>query len=68
MPLFGPPEAIAVDDWLSEAWSGHPCYRRIDNVGRDWAAKSLAARAALAEMALSWLGNAMPSRPSIESD
>ena len=62
-----PAEAVAVDDWLAEAWGSHPWYRRIDNVGRDWAAKSMAARATLAEMALSWLGNATPSRPSIES-
>ena len=45
-----PEEAIALDRWLADAWAGHPRYRRIDNVGRDWAAKSLAARAALAEL------------------
>jgi hypothetical protein len=59
---------MAVDDWLTEAWGGHPCYRRIDNVDRDWAAKSVAARAALSEMGWGWLGNATPSRPSIESN
>lgn len=36
--------------WLEEAWGGHPRYRRIDNVGGDWAAKSKAARAALAQL------------------
>jgi hypothetical protein len=44
-------EAIALDRWLVEAWGGHPRYRRIDNAGRDWPAKSHAARAALAELA-----------------
>jgi AAA domain len=45
-----PEEAVALDHWLGDAWGGHPRYRRIDNAGRDWAAKSLAARAALAEL------------------
>jgi predicted ATPase len=45
-----PEEAIALDRWLADAWGSHPRYRRIDNVGRDWAAKSLAARAGLAEL------------------
>lgn len=48
-----PEEAIALDGWLEEAWRDHPGYRRIDNTGRDWATKSVAARAALAEL----LGN-----------
>ena len=61
-----PTEAVAVDDWLADAWGSRPCFRRIDNGSRDWAAKSLAARAALAELALGWLGNTTPSRPSIE--
>lgn len=50
-----PAEAIALDQRLTEAWSGHPRYRRIDNTGRDWAAKSAAARAALREMTERWL-------------
>jgi len=45
-----PEEAIALDQWLEDAWGSHPRYRRIDNVGRDWAAKSQAARTALAEL------------------
>jgi hypothetical protein len=43
------PEAIALDGWLAEAWAGHPDYRRVDNAGRDWAAKSVAARRILAQ-------------------
>jgi len=43
-------EAIALDRWLADIWGGHPGYRRIDNAGRDWAAKSRAARDALAEL------------------
>ena len=46
-----PEEAIALDRWLNDAWGGRPRYRHIDNAGRDWAAKSRAARAALAELA-----------------
>ena len=46
-----PQEATALDRWLEEAWGDHPHYRRIDNSGRDWAAKSQTARAALAELA-----------------
>jgi hypothetical protein len=45
-----PAEAIALDRWLADAWGDHPRYRRIDNVGRDWTAKSRAARDALAEL------------------
>lgn len=43
-------EAIQLDLWLREAWGDHPCYRFIDNAGRDWTAKSQAAREALAEL------------------
>ena len=42
-----PEEAVQLDRWLEEAWSGHPHYTRLDNVGRDWAAKSREARAIL---------------------
>ena len=58
-----PAEARALDDWLGEAWGAHPRYRRIDNVGRDWAAKSQAARAALAEIAGEQSASALPSKP-----
>lgn len=43
-----PDEAIRLDRWLEEAWDGHPRYTRLDNAGRDWAAKSREARAILA--------------------
>jgi tRNA (Thr-GGU) A37 N-methylase len=43
-----PDEAIQLDRWLEAAWGGHPRYTRLDNVGRDWAAKSREARAILA--------------------
>ena len=39
-----PYEAIQLDGWLQQAWSGHPNYYRIDNVGRDWIAKSREAK------------------------
>jgi predicted ATPase len=55
-----PEEAIALDRWLAEAWGGHPHYHRTDNAGRDWAAKSKAARAALAELAGGWVAAALP--------
>lgn len=42
-----PDEAIQLDRWLEEAWGGHPRYTRLDNAGRDWAAKSREARAIL---------------------
>ncbi len=37
-------EAIRLDMWLREAWSGHPRYWCIGNTGRDWATKSREAR------------------------
>lgn len=37
-------EAIRIDRWLQQAWSNHPHYFRLDNEGRDWAAKSQEAR------------------------
>jgi hypothetical protein len=45
-----PDEAIQLDHWLVEAWSRHPYYYRLDNDGRDWAAKSRAARELLASL------------------
>ena len=59
-----PAEAIVLDDWLAEAWGSHPRYRRIDNAGRDWVAKSLAARAVLAELTLGLHDAATPLRGS----
>ena len=41
-------DAIRIDRLLHHAWRGHPAYYRLDNQGRDWAAKSQAARAILA--------------------
>lgn len=37
-------EAIRLDRWLQQAWSGHPHYFRLDNEERDWTAKSREAR------------------------
>jgi hypothetical protein len=37
-------DAVRLDRLLHRIWSGHPGYHRLDNAGRDWAAKSLAAR------------------------
>ena len=36
--------AVRLDRLLQEAWSGHPNYVYLDNVGRDWAQKSQEAR------------------------
>lgn len=41
-------DAIRIDQLLHHAWRGHPAYYRLDNEGRDWEAKSQAARAILA--------------------
>jgi hypothetical protein len=43
-----PEDAIRLDRLLERVWSGHPHYYRVDNVGRDWAAKAAAAQAILA--------------------
>jgi hypothetical protein len=43
-------EAIRLDRWLHKAWSGHPNYFRLDNEGRDWAAKSKEARDILSSL------------------
>ncbi|MBI5653946.1 MAG: AAA family ATPase [Chloroflexi bacterium] len=39
-----PEDAIRLDRLLEQVWRGHPRYFRIDNVGKDWAAKSKEAR------------------------
>ncbi len=43
-------EAIRLDRWLQEAWSGHPRYFRLDNEGRDWPVKSKEARNILSSL------------------
>jgi hypothetical protein len=43
-------EAIRLDRWLQQAWSGHPGYFRLDNDGRSWEAKSEEARDILAQL------------------
>jgi hypothetical protein len=43
-------DAVRLDRLLHRIWSGHPRYHRLDNAGRDWAAKSLAARRILADL------------------
>ena len=43
-----PADAIRIDRLLQQAWGGHRNYYRIDNEGRDWQAKSGAARESLA--------------------
>lgn len=44
-----PADAIRLNHLLEQAWSGHPKYFRIDNTGRNWAAKVQAARTVLEE-------------------
>jgi len=39
-----PQDAIRLDRLLQQVWSGHPRYFRLDNEGRDWAAKAEEAR------------------------
>jgi len=41
-------DAIRLDRLLHRVWRNHPRYYRLDNEGRDWAAKSRAARRILA--------------------
>jgi AAA domain len=43
-------EAICLDRWLVQAWSGHPNYIRLDNKERDWTDKSREARMLLSEL------------------
>jgi hypothetical protein len=45
-----PEDAVRLDRLLEGVWRGHPRYFRLDNAGRDWQAKSLAARAYLAQV------------------
>ncbi len=40
-------DAIRLDRFLQQAWSGHPAYYRLDNQNCDWSAKSQAARTIL---------------------
>jgi hypothetical protein len=42
-------QAIALDRWLKEAWSDHPCTCYLDNQGKDWETK--------AEMAIRYLAS-----------
>jgi hypothetical protein len=37
-------DSIRIDQLLQQVWSGHPHYYRINNMGRDWMAKSKEAR------------------------
>jgi len=39
-----PNEAVVLDEWLHDAWKGHPNYYYLDNDGRDWETKSREAR------------------------
>jgi len=45
-----PEDAVRLDRLLEGAWRDHPRYFRLDNAGRDWQAKSQAARAYLAQV------------------
>lgn len=38
-----PEDAIRLDKLLQRVWGEHPCYYRLDNIGRDWEDKSQAA-------------------------
>jgi tRNA (Thr-GGU) A37 N-methylase len=49
-----PDEAIQLDRWLEEAWSGHPHYHRLDNTGRDWRAKAEVAKGILRSVLPEW--------------
>jgi predicted ATPase len=42
-------DAIRLDQRLEQVWSGHSQYHRIDNLNRDWPAKSSLARQILAQ-------------------
>lgn len=43
-------DAVRIDRLLHQAWSTHPAYYRIDNQGKDWAAKSQVARSILSDL------------------
>ena len=45
-----PAEAIQIDCWLRHVWSGHPRYFRLDNSGRSWSEKSMAAKMIIANL------------------
>jgi tRNA (Thr-GGU) A37 N-methylase len=45
-----PEEAIWLDNWLHEAWRGHPHYYRIGNQGLDWPAKARRVREILEDL------------------
>jgi hypothetical protein len=45
-----PEQAIRLDNWLHEAWRGHPHYYRIGNQGLDWPAKARQAREILDDL------------------
>ena len=43
-------EAVRLDRLLQQVWRAHPRYYRVDNEGRDWRAKSEAAREILCRL------------------
>lgn len=49
-------DAIRLDRLLEQVWYRHPRYVRIDNFGRDWSAKSAAAREVLEEIWAEYVG------------
>ncbi len=53
-----PREAVQLDRWLEEAWSGHPAYYRLDNQDMDWPAKSRKAQEILEQVVKSGERNA----------
>lgn len=57
-------DAIRLDGLLHRVWRDHPRYVRIDNAGRDWSAKSAAAREVLEEIWAEYVGLHGPSSRS----
>jgi hypothetical protein len=45
-----PSEAVKLDQLLQKAWSCHPRYFYLDNIGRDWSTKSAEAKKILANL------------------
>ena len=43
-------DAIRLDGLLQRVWRDHPCYHRIDNVGRSWKGKAEKARSILSSL------------------
>lgn len=43
-------DAIRLDGLLHQVWRDHPCYYRLGNEGRDWAAKAKVARDILSDL------------------